>query len=245
MEKRELQAGKIVGALWLLWKLTTLDPYRLQVYVHTFNRLPMIIRLDLICSTASFLILVLGLMMEKRAIAGIGCLAIIGYDMWVAFRTAPTVSELFGNLQGIRYPFLMEATCFILLFFALFNPEKSKLELVFATALAFFSQFTYALGSANPRARENLSITILGVALYVLAVNATGRYFAGTMPKELYPSSGRNSRRGGASGQEGVWRASGSPNEQQERIRKLKELQDSGIMTKAEYDQMVDKIKKS
>ena len=258
MEKRELQAGKIVGALWLLWKLTTLDPYMLQMYVRNFDRLPMIVRLDLIGSAAWIIILVLGLMMENRAITVIGCLSVIGFDMWRSLRTVPMTPGLPGGFQFLTYPYLLEAVCFALLLYTLFKPEESKVRIAVASFIAFFSQSAYSMAAINPRAADDPVLSKLRVVFYVLAVYVTGRYFARSMPKELFPNagkreygnsgyapgSGRNSRRGSSLDKEGVWRAAITSDEKQERIRKLKELRDSGIMTKAEYDQMVDKITK-
>ena len=74
------------------------------------------------------------------------------------------------------------------------------------------------------------------------------RNCCGAMRQKRRDGNSMNSYRRGASAEEDFRSVRGTgtvSDEKRERIRKLKELRDSGVMTKEEYDQMVDRIKRS
>ena len=263
MRKRELQSGIIAGVLWIWRTIVTLDPYRLQFYARNLNALPVQMKLDLIGSTAPLFLLILGLLMNQRIIVGAGFLTAIGFDILRLSRITHLASAFTGSRGLTTISWLAEALCFLILLLLLARPEEPKAKILTASVLALAGQISYTMGPGYYRVMENPALTVPGVIMHVLAVIATGMYCAGLKPEMLNEffrknreagssgngyGTGANSRRRGASGETDVFRVPGAgtvSDQKRERIRKLKELRDSGIMTREEYDQMVDRIKRS
>ena len=263
MSKRELQSGIIAGVLWIWRIIVTLDPYRLQFYVRNMSALPSMMKLDLIGSTAPVCLLILGLLMNQRIVVGAGCLTAIGFNALRLTRITHLASAFTGSRGLTTISWLAEALCFLILLLLLGRPEEPKAKILTASALALAGQVSHVLGPGYARVMTNSALIVPGVFMYVLAVIATGMYCAGLKPEMLNEffrknraagSSGNgygnsmNSHRRGASAEEDFRSVRGTgtvSDEKRERIRKLKELRDSGVMTKEEYDQMVDRIKRS
>ena len=263
MRKRELQSGIIAGVLWIWRTIVTLDPYRLQFYARNLNALPVQMKLDLIGSTAPLFLLILGLLMNQRIIVGAGFLTAIGFDILRLSRITHLASAFTGSRGLTSISWLAEALCFLILLLLLARPEEPKAKILTASALALAGQVSHVMGPGYARVMTTTALVVPGVIMYVIAVAATGMYCAGLKPEMLNEffrknreagssgngyGTGVNSRRRGASGETDVFRVPGAgtvSDQKRERIRKLKELRDSGIMTREEYDQMVDRINRS
>ena len=240
MRKRELRAGIAAGMLWLWWMITSLDPPMLRFFVQNMNMMITPLRLEIFGPPAATVILILGLLMNQKVVVGSGCLIMIGLDVW-RLSQIPRISNLALALTGSRGLVMLscmaEALCFLVMLLLIGSPE------------------------GHFRMLGNSGLIVPGVIIYVMAVAATGMYCAGLKPEMLNalfgnsraagsPGSGyRNStstRRGGASGKEDIWKDRGAASEEKrDRIRKLKDLRDNGIMTREEYNRMVDKILRS
>ena len=70
MRKRELQAGIIAGVLWVWWILITMNPQMIRFYVHKMTMTITPLELELIVPPAATLVLILGLLMNQKAIVG-------------------------------------------------------------------------------------------------------------------------------------------------------------------------------
>ena len=264
MRKRELRAGIAAGMLWLWWMIISLDPPMLRFFVQNMNMMITPLRLEIFGPPAATVILILGLLMNQKVIVGSGCLIMIGLDVW-RLSQIPRVSNLALALTGSRglvmLSCLAEALCFLVILLLIGSPEKPGARILAASVLASAGQISSAIGPGHFRMLGNSGLIVLGVIIYVMAVAATGMYCAGLKPEMLNaifgnsraagsPGSGyRNStstRRAGASGKEDIWKDRGAASEEKrDRIRKLKDLRDNGIMTREEYNRMVDKIMRS
>lgn len=264
MRKRELRAGIAAGMLWLWWMIISLDPPMLRFFVQNMNMMMTPLRLEIFGPPAATVILILGLLMNQKVIVGSGCLIMIGLDVW-RFSQIPRVSNLALALTGSRglvmLSCLAEALCFLVMLLLIGSPEKPGARILAASVLASAGQISSAIGPGHFRMLGNSGLIVPGVIIYVMAVAATGMYCAGLKPEMLNalfgnsraagsPESGyRNStstRREGASGKEDIWKDRGAASEEKrDRIRKLKDLRDNGIMTREEYNRMVDKIMRS
>lgn len=267
MRKRELQAGIAAGVLWVWWIMLTVDPELLLFLVRKMNMAVTPLGLELIGPPAVAVVLILGLLMNRKAIVGFGCLTMIGLDLWRLSRI-PQINSLALAFTGSRslliISWLTEVICFLVLLLLLARPEEPGARIRTASVLALAGQILSVLGPGHSRMLRNSELLIPGAIIYVTAVAATGMYCAGLKPEMLNEffrksraagSSGsgyrnsrnsRNSHRGGVSREEEIRKDRGTASEEKrERIRKLKELRDNGIMTKEEYDQMVDKIMRS
>ena len=261
MKKRELQAGIIAGMLWLWWMIIMLNPQMLRFCVQNIDMMITPLRLELIGPPAATVILVLGLLMNRKTIVGLGCLAIIGFDVLWLFRTKPFALVFTGTRGLLTISHLAEALAFLMLLLLLVRQEKPGVRILAASILAAAGQIPPAMGARSPRVLGNYELFVPGLIMYLLAVTATGMYCAGLKQEMLNalfgnsraagsPGSGyRNStstRRAGASGKEDIWKDRGAASEEKrDRIRKLKDLRDNGIMTREEYNRMVDKIMRS
>ena len=115
MKKRELQAGIIAGMLWLWWIIFMLDPQMLRFCVQNIDMMITPLRLELIGPPAATVILVLGLLMNRKTIVGSGCLAIIGFDVLWLFRTKPFALVFTGTRGLLTIAHLAEALAFLML----------------------------------------------------------------------------------------------------------------------------------
>ena len=251
MKKRELQAGIIAGMLWLWWMIIMLNPQMLRFCVQNIDMMITPLRLELIGPPAATVILVLGLLMNRKTIVGLGCLAIIGFDVVWLFRTR--------GLLTISH--LAEALAFLMLLLLLVRQEKPGVRILAASILALAGQIPLGMGGGYPRILGNSELFVPGLIMYLLAVTATGMYCAGLRPEMLNDFFGKNrgadglgskygssanSRRGGASGEKDIPKIPETMSEEKkERIRNLKALRDNGLMSREEYNEMVDKIKRS
>lgn len=110
------------------------------------------------------------------------------------------------------------------------------------------------------RMPENPELLVPGIIMYVLAMAATGMYCAGIKPEMLNEmlsksrdtgSPGKEYRslttslRRGSSGEDIRKERETESAEKKERIKNLKALRDNGLMSKEEYNEMVEKIRRS
>ena len=261
MKKRELQAGIIAGMLWLWWIIFMLDPQMLRFCVQNIDMMITPLRLELIGPPAATVILVLGLLVNRKTIVGSGCLAIIGFDVLWLFRTKPFALVFTGTRGLLTIAHLAEALAFLMLLLLLVRQEKPGVRILAASILALAGQIPLVMGGGYPRILGNSELFVPGLIMYLLAVTATGMYCAGLRPEMLngffgksrgadglgskYGSSA-NSRRGGASGEKDLPKIPETMSEEKkERIRNLKALRDNGLMSREEYNEMVEKIKRS
>ena len=261
MKKRELQAGIIAGALWAFWIIITLDPYMLRFCVQNMRMMITPLRLELIGLPAATVILIFGLLINRKGIVGLSFLAIIGFDVWWLLRIKPFALVFTGTRGLLTISHLAEALSFLMLLFLLVRQEKPMGKILAASVLALAGKITYAMGSGTPGILGNRERMVPGMIMYVIAMTATGMYCAGLKPEMLNDffgksraadGLGREFRSGtslssrGVSGKEDIRRVPGTMSEEKkERIRNLKALRDNGLMSKAEYDEMVDKIRRS
>ena len=238
-----------------------MNPQMIRFYVHKMTMTITPLELELIVPPAATLVLILGLLMNQKAIVGLGCLSMIGLDVWQLSRIKILTLAFTGSRGLLTTSWVTEAMCFLMLLLILVNPEKPGARILAASVLALAGQIVSAIGPGHRRFFGNSELTIPGAIIYVMAVAATGMYCAGLKPvilNEFFRKSrtadspgsgygtGAHSRRRGTSGEEDIWKVRGPASEEKrERIRKLKELRDNGIMTKEEYDQMVDRIIRS
>lgn len=264
MRKQELRAGIIAGVLWVWWIIITINPPMLRFFVQNMNMMITPLRLELFGPPAATVILILGLLMNQKVIVGSGCLIMIGLDVW-RLSQIPRISNLALALTGSRglvtLSCLAEALCFLVMLLLIGSPEKPGPRILAASVLASAGQISSAMGQGHFRMLGNPELTVPGIIIYVMAVAATGMYCAGLKPEILNalfrnrraadnPRSGyrssADSRRTGWSGREDIRKVRGTESEEKrERIRKLKDLRDNGIMTKEEYNRMVDRIMRS
>ena len=261
MKKRELQAGIIAGMLWLWWMIIMLNPQMLRFCVQNIDMMITPLRLELIGPPAATVILVLGLLMNRKTIVGSGCLAIIGFDVLWLFRTKPFALVFTGTRGLLTIAHLAEALAFLMLLLLLVRQEKPGVRILAASILALAGQIPLVMGGGYPRILGNSELFVPGLIMYVIAVTATGMYCAGLKPEMLNSFFGKNrgadgfgrrygsstnSRRGGASGEKDIPKIPETMSEEKkERIRNLKALRDNGLMSREEYNEMVDKIKRS
>ena len=255
MKKRELQAGIIAGMLWLWWMIIMLNPQMLRFCMQNIDMMITPLRLELIGPPAATVILVLGLLMNRKTIVGLGCLAIIGFDVVWLFRTKPFI------YINLLISFVLILGTFLMLLLLLVRQEKPGVRILAASILAAAGQIPPAMGARSPRVLGNYELFVPGLIMYLLAVTATGMYCAGLRPEMLNGFFGKNrgadglgskygssanSRRGGASGEKDIPKIPETMSEEKkERIRNLKALRDNGLMSREEYNEMVEKIKRS
>ena len=261
MKKRELQAGIIAGMLWLWWIIFMLDPQMLRFCVQNIDMMITPLRLELIGPPAATVILVLGLLVNRKTIVGSGCLAIIGFDVLWLFRTKPFALVFTGTRGLLTIAHLAEALAFLMLLLLLVRQEKPGVRILAASILALAGQIPLVMGGGYPRILGNSELFVPGLIMYVIAVTATGMYCAGLKPEMLNSFFGKNrgsdgfgrnyesssnSRRGDVSGEKDILKIPETMSEEKkERIRNLKALRDNGLMSREEYNEMVDKIKRS
>ena len=261
MKKRELQAGIIAGALWAFWIIITLDPYMLRFCVQNMRMMITPLRLELIGLPAATVILIFGLLINRKGIVGLSFLAIIGFDVWWLLRIKPFALVFTGTRGLLMISHLAEALAFLMFLFLLVRQEKPGGKILAASVLALGGQISSAMGSGTPGILRNSELMVPGMIMYVIAMFATGMYCAGLKPEILneffsrsrnadgpgreYRSS-TNSRPGGTFGEKDIRKVQGTMSEEKkERIRNLKALRDNGLMSKEEYDEMVDKVRRS
>ena len=261
MKKRELQAGIIAGMLWLWWMIIMLNPQMLRFCVQNIDMMITPLRLELIGPPAATVILVLGLLMNRKTIVGSGCLAIIGFDVLWLFRTKPFALVFTGTRGLLTIAHLAEALAFLMLLLLLVRQEKPGVRILAASILALAGQIPLVMGGGYPRILGNSELFVPGLIMYVIAVTATGMYCAGLKPEMLNSFFGKNrgsdgfgrnygsssnSRRGDVSGEKDILKIPETKKKKKkERIRNLKALRDNGLMSREEYNEMVDKIKRS
>ena len=244
MRKRELRAGIAAGMLWLWWMIISLDPPMLRFFVQNMNMMITPLRLEIFGPPAAIVILILGLLMNQKVIVGSGCLIMIGLDVW-RLSQIPRVSNLALALTGSRGLVMLscmaEALCFLVMLLLIGSPEKPGARILAASVLASAGQISSAIGPGHFRMLGNSGLIVPGVIIYVIFGNSR----AAGSPGSGYRNS-TSTRRAGASGKEDIWKDRGAASEEKrDRIRKLKDLRDNGIMTREEYNRMVDKIMRS
>ena len=262
MKKRELQAGIVAGVIWAFWMIITLDPYMLRFCVQNISMMITPLRLELIGPPAATVLLILGLLLNRKTIVGLGCLTIIGFDVWWLFLRIKPFATVFTGTRGLlTISHVAEALAFLMFLFLLVRQEKPGGKILAASVLALGGQISSAMGSGTPGILRNSELMVPGMIMYVIAMFATGMYCAGLKPEILneffsrsrnadgpgreYRSS-TNSRPGGTFGEKDIRKVQGTMSEEKkERIRNLKALRDNGLMSKEEYDEMVDKVRRS
>ena len=261
MKKRELQAGIIAGMLWIWWLIVMLDPQMLRFCVQNINMMITPLRFELLGPPAAIAFLILGLLMNRKTIVGLGSLMIIGFDIMWLFRTKPYALIFTGTRGLLTISHLAEALAFLMLLLLLIRREKPGVRILAASVLAAAGQIPPAMGARSPRVFGNYELFIPGLIMYLLAFTATGMYCAGVKPEMLNDFFGKNrdadgfgskygssanSPRKSASGEKEIRNIPGTMSEEKkERIRNLKALRDNGLMSKEEYNEMVDRIKRS
>ena len=260
MRKRELNVGIIAGVLWAFWIIITLNPQILRFFAANMNMIKTPVGLEMIGPRAAIVILILGLLINQKTIVGAGCLAMIGLDLWRLLGTN-SLAMLFRGSRGLLpISHLSEALSFLLLLLLLAVQEKPVGKVLAASVLALIAQISSVTVSNYSRALGNSELIVAGIILYVTAVSATGMYFAGLKPEVMNESFGKsrgagssgkgymsstNSLRKGASGEDIRQIRGAESEEKKRRINNLKALRDNGLMTKEEYNEMVEKIKRS
>ena len=238
-----------------------LDPQMLRFCVQNIDMMITPLRLELIGPPAATVILVLGLLVNRKTIVGSGCLAIIGFDVLWLFRTKPFALVFTGTRGLLTIAHLAEALAFLMLLLLLVRQEKPGVRILAASILALAGQIPLVMGGGYPRILGNSELFVPGLIMYVIAVTATGMYCAGLKPEMLNSFFGKNrgsdgfgrnygsssnSRRGDVSGEKDILKIPETMSEEKkERIRNLKALRDNGLMSREEYNEMVDKIKRS
>ena len=260
MRKQELQAGIIPGVLWLFWIIITLNPQMVHFVANNMDKLIPPAWLKIFGTQAAIVVLILGLLINQRAIVGLSCLMIIGLDGWELLRMK---NVLMMFLRGGRslYPvvFLAEALSFLLLFLIAAR-GKSGGWILSVSVFALISQICSVMMPASLRMPGDPELLVPGIITYVLAMAATGMYCAGIKP-EMLNELFRKSRNTGSPGKEyrslttSLSRGSSGEDirkdratesaEKKERIKNLKALLDNGLMSKEEYNEMVEKIRRS
>lgn len=86
MRKQELQAGIIAAVIWLFWIIITLNPQMVHFVANNMDKLITPAWLKIFGTQAAIVVLILGLLMNQRAIVGLSCLMIIGLDGWELLR---------------------------------------------------------------------------------------------------------------------------------------------------------------
>ena len=260
MRKQELQAGIIPGVLWLFWIIITLNPQMLHFVANNMDNLLTPAWLKTFGTQAAIVVLILGLLMNQRAIVGLSCLMMIGLDGWELLRMKNVLTMFLRGGRSL-YPvlFLAEALSFLLLFLIAAR-GKSGGWILSVSVFALISQISKAMMPGSFRMPGNPELLVPGIIMYVLAMAATGMYCAGIKP-EMLNELFRKSRNTGSPGKEyrslttSLSRGSSGEDirkdratesaEKKERIKNLKALLDNGLMSKEEYNEMVEKIRRS
>lgn len=266
MNKRRLQSGIIAGALWCWWIIITIDPKLLQMVVHNTKWILTPFGIRWLGAQAAIVILILGFITNQTAIVGFGCLSMIGLDIW-ELSLMQIWRGIFRGARGIvAISCLLDVLCFFLLLYLLIKKERPERKILAASVLALVQQITAAIAAWYPRTPRDLERLVPAIVMYVTAVLATGMYCAGMKPEmlnELFSKirasdtsvkgsgSSPNITGRGSNGKsnvpgEDILKLPGSVSEEnRKRISNLKSLLDNGLMSREEYNEMVDKIRKS
>lgn len=272
MKKKELQSGIIAGVLWIFWIIITVKPGMLSYLFHDMTFIFTPYGLQMIGPQAATVVLILGLLINQKAIVGLACLMMVGLNGWWLFRDRPLLwmmSTETTRLLGIAH--LAEALCFFVLIILLLRQEMVRGKVLFASVQAAIGQVSYLLATQTYTVSGNPGLIVPGMIMYVIAVTATAMYCARMRPEMLnelfsrargmdisgkeysgttsHRTGGRNTGaglRGNALADKDVLKTKEPlPEEKKERINNLKSLRDNGLMSKKEYEEMVDKIRRS